>query len=50
MILTKVVATLFGNSLAIMANDAVKKAALPNASIILIRKANDINKVCPYNL
>lgn len=30
-ILTKVVATLFGNSLAIIANDAVRKAAFPKA-------------------
>lgn len=40
--------TLSGNSLAMMANDAVKNAALPNASIIRIKKANVINRVCPY--
>lgn len=36
--LTKVVATLSGNSLAMMANEAVRKAALPMASMIRMRK------------
>lgn len=40
--------TLSGNSLAMMANDAVKNAAFPNASMIRIKKANVINRVCPY--
>lgn len=34
------VATLFGNSLAMIAKEAVKKAAFPNASIMRITKAN----------
>lgn len=46
-ILTKVVPTLFGNSLAIIAKDAVKNAALPRASTILIMKASVMNKVWP---
>lgn len=37
-ILTKVVATLSGNSFAIIAKLAVKNAAFPNASTILIIK------------
>lgn len=40
-----VVLTLFGNSLAMIANEAVKKAALPNASIIRITNASVINNV-----
>jgi len=36
--LANVMATLFGNSLAIMAKLAVKNAAFPIASIILIKK------------
>jgi hypothetical protein len=37
-VLTKVVATLSGNSLAMIAKLAVRKAAFPKASTILIRK------------
>lgn len=40
-----VMLTLFGNSLAIMANDAVKNAAFPNASMIRTTNANVINNV-----
>lgn len=39
--------TLSGNSLAMMANDAVRKAALPNASMVRMMKANVINRMCP---
>lgn len=40
--------TLSGNSFAMIANEAVKNAALPNASMIRMIKANVINSVCPY--
>lgn len=40
--------TLSGNSLAIIANDAVKNAALPSASIIRTINANVIKTPCPY--
>lgn len=39
--------TLFGNSLAMMANDAVRNAALPNASMVRMMKADEINRACP---
>lgn len=42
-----VMLTLSGNSFAMIANDAVKNAALPNASMIRMIKANVINSVCP---
>lgn len=41
------VATLFGNSLAIIAKDAVRKAAFPKAWTILITNASVMNDVCP---
>lgn len=41
----KVVPTEFGNSFAIIANDDVRKAAFPKASIILITKARVMNIV-----
>lgn len=43
----KVTLTLSGNSLAMIANEAVKNAALPSASMIRTIKANVINKECP---
>lgn len=49
-ILTNVVATLFGNSLAIIAKLAVKKDALPIASIILMVKLRIINGYRPSML
>lgn len=39
--------TLSGNSFAMIANDAVKNAALPKASMVRMIKANVINRVCP---
>lgn len=45
MLLTKVVATLSGNSLAIMAKEAVRNAAFPKASTILIMKLNAMNGI-----
>jgi hypothetical protein len=42
-IFTNVVATLSGNSIAMMAKLAVRKAALPNASTIRITNDNMIN-------
>lgn len=41
----KVVPTEFGNSFAIIAKLDVRKAAFPSASIILIRKAREMNIV-----
>lgn len=46
-ILTKVVAILSGNSFAIIAKLAVKKAALPKASIIRMRNAKLMNHIWP---
>lgn len=45
--LTKVVATLLGNSFAIIVKEAVRKAALPSASMIRMTNASVINAVCP---
>lgn len=44
MALTNVVATLFGNSLAMMAKLAVRKAAFPMASTIRMTKDRPINE------
>lgn len=41
------VATLFGNSFAIIAKDAVRKAAFPSACTIRITNASVMNDVCP---
>lgn len=43
--LTNVVPMLFGNSLAMIANEAVRNAALPSASIIRIVNASATNEV-----
>lgn len=47
-ILTKVVATLSGNSLAMIAKLAVRKAAFPKASTILIRKDSTMKGQCSF--
>lgn len=44
------VATLLGNSLAMIANDAVRKAAFPIASTILITKLSVMKGICPCTL
>lgn len=49
-LLTNVVATFSGNSLAMIAKLAVKNAALPKASTILITNDNIIKGKCPSTL
>lgn len=49
-LLTNIVATLLGNSLAMIANDAVRKAALPIASTIRMTKLSVMNGMWPSTL